>query len=110
MSSLMFRVDMVVADEQAWRIDDGMDAVDGSAVEGVATDGASGAEVVDWRGSVKSCTPSLLTKKLNEPTVKPKPDSRSAKVSCNSGECGSKSIRGSDVLFAGEAGVLPFVE
>ena len=109
MSSLISRVDMVVADEQAWRIDDGMDAVDGSAVEGAATDGASSAEVVSWRGSVKSCTPSLL-KKLNEPTVKPKPDSRSEKVSWNSGECGSKFIRGSDVLFAGEAGVLPFVE
>ena len=110
MSSLISRVDMIVADEQAWRSDDGMDAVDGSAIEGSATDGASGAEVVSWRGSVKSCTPSLFTKKLNEPTVKPKPDSRSAKVFWNSGECGSKSIRGSDVLFAGEAGVLPFVE
>ena len=55
---------MVVADEQDWRIDDGMDAVDGSAVEGATTDGASGAEVARWRGSVKSCTPSLLTKKI----------------------------------------------
>ena len=110
MSSCISRVDMVVADEQAWRIDDGMDAVEGSAVEGAATDGASGAEVASWCGSVKSCTPSLLTKKLNEPTVKPKPDSRSEKASWNPGECGSKSIRGSDVLFAGEAGVLPFVE
>ena len=110
MNSLISRVDMVVADEQAWRIDDGMDAVDGSAVEGATIDGASGAEVTSWRGSVKSCIPSLFTKKLNEPTVKPKPDSRSANVSWNSGECGSKSIRGSDVLFAGEVGVLPFVE
>ena len=56
MSSLISRVDMVVADKQAWRIDDGKDAVDGSAVEGAATDGASGAEVASWRGSVKSCT------------------------------------------------------
>ena len=110
MNSLISRVDMVVADERAGRIDDGMDAVDGSAVEGAATDGASGAEVASWRGSVKSCIPSLFTKKLNEPTVKPKPDSRSANASWNSGECGSKFIRGSDVLFAGEVGVLPFVE
>ena len=109
MNSLISRVDMVFADEQAWRIDDGMDAVDGSAVEGVAADGASGAEVASWRGSVKSCTPSLLTKKLNEPTVKPKPYSRSEKASWNSGECVSKSIGRSDALFAGEAGVLPFV-
>ena len=45
MSLLSSRVEMDVADEQVWRIDDGMDAVDGSAVEGAATDGASGAEV-----------------------------------------------------------------
>ena len=110
MSSCISRVDMVVADEQAWRIDDGMDAVEGSVVEGTATDGASGAEVASWRGSVKSCVPSLFTKKLNEPTVKPKPDSRPANASWNSGECGSKFVRRSDVLFAGEIGVLPFVE
>jgi len=101
---------MVVADEQDQRIDDGMDAVDGSAVEGAASDGSSGAEIASWRGSVKSCTPSLFTKKLNEPSVKPKPDSRLEKVSWNSGECCSKSIKGSDVIFAGEANVLPFVE
>ena len=101
---------MVVADEQTWRVDDGMDAVDGSAVEGAATDGASGAEVASWCGSVKSCVPSLFTKKLNEPTVKSKPDLRPANVSWNSSECGSKFIRGSDALFAGEVGVLPFVE
>ena len=110
MSSRISRVDMVVADEQAWRVDGGMDAVERSAVEGAAADGASGAKVASWRGSVKSCTPSLLMKKLNEPTVKPKPDSRSEKASRNSGECGSKFIRGSDALFAGEADVLPFVE
>ena len=62
MSSRISRVDMVVADEQAWRVDDGMDTVEGSAVEGAATDGASGVGVASWRGSVKSCTPSLLTK------------------------------------------------
>ena len=110
MSSFISRVDMVVADEQAWRVDDGMDVVDGSAVEGAATDGASGTEVASWRGSIKSCIPSLFTKNLNEPTVKPKPDSRSANASWNSGECGSKFIRGSDVLFAGEVGMLPLVE
>ena len=44
-SLLSSGVEMVVADEQDQRIDDGMDAVDGSAVEGAATDGASGAEV-----------------------------------------------------------------
>ena len=92
MNSLISRVDMVVADE------------------GAAIDGASSAEVVSCRGSIKSCIPSLFTKKLNEPTVKPKPDSRPANVSWNSGECGSKFIRGSDMLFAGEVGVLPFVE
>ena len=103
------RVDMVDVDEQAWRVDDGVDA-DGYPVEGVAAAGVSDAEVASWRGSVKSCTPSLLTKKLNEPTVKPKPDSRSEKASWNSGECSSKSIRESDALFAGEAGVSLFVE
>ena len=110
MNSLISRVDMVVADEQAWRIDDGMDAVDGSATEGAAIDGASGAAVTSCCGSVKSCVPILFTKKLNAPTVKSKPDTRLANVSWNSGECGSKFIRGADVLFAGEVGVLPFVE
>ena len=110
MSSRISRMDMVVVDEQAWRVDDRMDTVEGSAVEGAATDGASGTEVASWRGSVKFCVPSLFTKKLNEPTVKPKPDSRPANASWNSGECGSKSIRRSDLLFAGKAGVLPFVE
>jgi hypothetical protein len=42
MSLFIYRVEIVVADEQDRRIDDGMDAVDGSAVEGAATDGASG--------------------------------------------------------------------
>ena len=44
-SLLSSRVETDVADEQVWRIDDGMDAADGSEVEGVATDGASGAEI-----------------------------------------------------------------
>ena len=101
---------MVVADEQASRIDSCTDPVDGSVVEGAAVEKSSGAEVASWRGSVKSCVPSLFTKKLNEPTVKSKPDSRLANVSRASGECGSKFVIGSDVLFAGEAGVLPFVE
>jgi len=57
---------MVVANEQASRIDSEMDAVDG----------ASGVAVASCRGSVKSCVPNLFTKKLNAPTVKLKPDSR----------------------------------
>ena len=91
MSSFISRVDMVVADEQASRIDDGTDAVDG----------ASGAAVVICRGSVKSCVPNLFTKKLNASTVKSKPDSRPANVSRASGECGS------NVPFVGEVGGLP---
>ena len=52
----------------------------------------------------------MFTKKLNEPTVRSKPVSSLAKVSWNSGECGSKSIAGSDVLFVDEAVCSPFVE
>ena len=94
MYSLISRVDMVVADEQASRIDNGTDAVDG----------ASGAAVASCLGSVKSCVPNLFTKKLNAPTVKSKPDSRLANVSRTSGECGSSA------RFVGEVGELPIFE
>ena len=67
---------MAVADEHACRIENGTDAVDGSAVEG-----ALGAADTSWRGSVKSCLPSLFTKKLNEPMVKSISDSIPANVS-----------------------------
>ena len=81
---------MVVADEQASKIDDGTDAVDG----------ASGAAVASCRGSVKSYVPNLFTKKLNAPTVKSKHDSRLANVSRTSGECGA------NAPFVGEVGGL----
>ena len=91
---LISPVDMVVAGEQASRIDTGTDAVDG----------ASGAAAASCRGSVKSCVPNLFTKKLNAPTVKSKPDSRLANVSRTSGECGSSA------RFVGEVGELPIFE
>ena len=94
MHSSISRVDMVVADEQASRIDNGTAAVDGS----------SGAVVASCLGFVKSCVPNLLTKKLNFPTVNSKPDSRSANVSRTSGECGLSA--GS----VGEVGELPMFE
>ena len=87
-------VDMVVADEQASGNDAGTDVVDG----------ASGEVVASCLGSVKSYVPNLLTKKLNFPTVKSKPDSRSANVSRTSGECGSSA------RSVGEVGELPMFE
>ena len=87
-------VDIVVADELSSRIDAGTGAVDG----------ASSAAVVSCLGSVKSCVPNLLTKKLNAPTVKSKPDSRLANVSRTSVECGSSA------RFVGEVGELPIFE
>ena len=94
---------MVVADEQASRIDDGTDAVDG----------ASGAAVASCCGSVKSCVPNLFTKKLNAPTVKSKPDSRPANVSQVSGECGANAPfvdEISELPIFEQVGELPYVD
>ena len=70
-------IDMVVADEN----DKDADTTDGSTVVGTIVDVVSGVAVVCFLGSVKSCVPRLFTKKLNEPTVRSKPDSSPAKVS-----------------------------
>ena len=94
MYSSISRVDIVVADELSSRIDAGTGAVDV----------ALSAAVASCLGSVKSCVPNLLTKKLNFPTVNSKPDSRSTNVSRTSGECGLSA------RFVGEVGELPMFE
>ena len=96
---------MVVADENG----KDADAAGRSTVPGAIVDAVSGAVVMCVFDPVKSYVPRLITKKLNEPTARSKPDSNPAKVSWNSGGCGVKSAVDSDVLFTGEAVDASFV-